>query len=71
MCICCKVRIVDCGEDTPAPINLRIIPVDFGDEQEYGEDEQGEGNGGYQGVGRNVEDFESLKVRDVLEYLLG
>ena len=47
MCIGCKVGIVDRREDTPTPIDLRVIPVDFRDEQEYGNEEQGEGESGY------------------------
>ena len=62
--------IVDCREDTPTPIDLGVILVDFGDDEEDGEEEQGEGEGGYQWIGGDIEDFESLKIRDVLEYLL-
>ena len=64
------MRIVECRKDTPAPINLRVIPVDLWDDQEYGKEEQREGEGGYQGVGGDVEDLESLKVGNVVEYLL-
>ena len=70
MCIGCIVGIVDCRKNTPTPINLRVVPVDFRDEQKYGKEEQGEGEGGYEWVGGDVEYFESLKIRDVLEYSL-
>ncbi len=61
--------IVDCRENAPKPINLGVVPVDFRNDQKHGEKKQGEGECGDEGIGGNIEDFERLKVGDVLEDL--
>ena len=63
--------VVDCRQDAPAPVDLRIVLVDLRYNEEYRCQEQRESKSRDQGVGRDVKDFKSLKIGSVLENMLG
>lgn len=66
-----EVRIVDSRQDAPAPVYLRVVLVGLGDNQEYGDQEQGESEGCYKRVRVNVYLFEGAQVGDGFENVLG
>jgi len=71
MSICRIVSIVDCGQQAPAAVHLRIVLVDLRDEQKDRRQEQRERKPQDQRIRGDVEDLESLEVIYVLKDLLG
>jgi hypothetical protein len=65
------VDVVDRREDGPHAVDLAPVPVDFGDDEEDGEERKGECEAGDDRVGRGVDVFQGLQVADVGEDLLG
>lgn len=51
---------VEGGQDAPAPVDLGIVLVDLGDDQEYAPEEDGEGEAGYEWIGLEVKVQEAL-----------
>ena len=63
--------IVHCGQDAPDAIHLRPIPIHFGYNQEDWEQEAREGEARNERICGDVEDLESMRVRDAGVDLLG
>ena len=70
MCIDGEVGVVQRREETPAPIDLGVILVDLGDDQKDRSQEQRQRESGDERIGRDIEDFEFLQIRDGLKDLL-
>lgn len=71
VCVQSIVDIVNRGKDAPDSIDLRVVPIDLRNDQEYREDGAGKSEGGDQRVGGHIKDLESLWVGDALKDLLG
>lgn len=65
-----KMSVVYCRQYAPAPIHLRIIPIDLRDDQEDRCQEQREGKSGYHRIGGDIQHFKGLCIVDILEDLL-
>jgi len=61
------MRMIQCWQNRPHAVHLRPVPVDFGEDEEDGEEGEGEGEAGYYRVGGGVYALQCLCVADVLE----